>query len=85
VANFTSGPWNTKIETDYVPAQVWADGRQLAEVYGEDRATRARNALMMAAAPELFEAVERLLSNDGIANRDFARAALKKAGEVSRG
>lgn len=52
----TPGPWETKPETDYVPAQVWADGRQLAEVYGEDRATRAINARLMAAAPELLEA-----------------------------
>ena len=57
-ASHTPGPWETKPETDYVPAQVWADGRQLAEVYGEDRATRAINARLMAAAPELLEACE---------------------------
>jgi hypothetical protein len=39
------------------------------------------NARLIAAAPELLEAVERLLANDGISNREFARAAIAKAVE----
>lgn len=57
----TPGPWTTKPETDYVPAQIWAEGRQLAEVYGESREIRARNARTMAAAPELLDALEELM------------------------
>jgi len=59
--SFTPGPWQTKPESPYVPAQVWADGRQLAEVYGEDRATRKANARLMAAAPDLLEQLEALV------------------------
>jgi hypothetical protein len=55
----TPGPWEAKKETEYVPAQVWADGRQIAEVYGEDRYTRRCNAALMAAAPELLAALKR--------------------------
>ena len=47
----TPGPWEENCETEYVPAQVWAEGRQLAEVYGECREARAANARLIAAAP----------------------------------
>jgi hypothetical protein len=53
-AKHTAGPWEAKRETDYVSAQIWADGRQLAEVYGESRAVTAMNARLIAAAPELL-------------------------------
>lgn len=55
---WTPGPWEAKPETDNVPAQVWADGRQLAEVYGETRAARQSNARLIAAAPALFAALK---------------------------
>ena len=83
----TKGPWHAKKEDDYVPAQVWADGRQLAEVYGEDRATRAHNAQLMAAAPELLEALKALVEYphacevDSILHKHIriAEAAISKA------
>ena len=58
----TPGPWDAKRETDYVPAQVWAEGRQLAEVYGECREARAANAPLMAAAPELLKALQDIIA-----------------------
>ena len=58
----TPGPWEAKRETDYVPAQVWAEGRQLAEVYGECREARAANARLMAAAPELLKALQEIVA-----------------------
>ena len=83
-ATHTPGPWESKQESAYVPAQVWADGRQLAEVYGEDRATRAANARLIAAAPELLEALEALLigHEEGATPSEWfeqARAAIRKA------
>jgi hypothetical protein len=60
----TAGKWETKPENEHIPAQVWCDGRQLAEVYGEDRATRAENALLMAAAPEMLKALQGILHHD---------------------
>lgn len=58
----TPGPWATKPETKYGPAQVRADGQALADVFGEDRATRAANACLIAAAPDLLKALERALT-----------------------
>ena len=58
----TPGPWEAKRETDYVAAQVWADGRQLAEVYGESREARAANARLIAAAPELLNVLQRTIT-----------------------
>jgi len=58
VDKHTPGPWEAKRETDYVPAQVWAEGRQLAEVNGECREARAANARLIAAAPELLKALQ---------------------------
>jgi hypothetical protein len=62
VDKHTPGPWEAKCETDYVPAQVWAEGRQLAEVYGECREARAANARLMAAAPELLKALQEIVA-----------------------
>ena len=58
----TPGPWDPKRETDYVPAQVWAEGRQVAEVYGESREIRAANARLIAAAPELLNALQDIIA-----------------------
>lgn len=58
----TKGPWESKPETDYVPAQIWADGRQLAEIYGESRDTRAANARLIASAPDLFAALQAIVA-----------------------
>jgi len=62
MAKHTPGPWETKPETDYVPAQVWANGINIADVFGEDRMTRKANARLIAAAPELLEAGDAMLS-----------------------
>jgi len=58
---WSSGPWSTKPENEYIPAQVWADSRELARVYGETKIARQANAQLMAAAPDLYEAIEALL------------------------
>ncbi len=39
-----------------MPAQVWADGRLLADVFGESRDARKANANLIAAAPTLLAA-----------------------------
>jgi hypothetical protein len=62
VDKHTPGPWEAKRETDYVPAQVWAEGRQIAEVYGESREVRAANARLIAAAPELLNALRDIIA-----------------------
>ena len=61
MSKHTLGPWEAKRETDYVPAQVWAEGRQVEEVYGESREVRAANACLIAAAPELLNALQRTI------------------------
>ena len=54
----TPGPWETKPETNYMPAQVWADGQLLADVFGESRDARKANANLIAAAPTLLTAAK---------------------------
>lgn len=89
---WTPGPWESKKESSYVPAQVWAEGRQLCEVYGESKDTRAANARIMAAAPDLYAALKLMLEAwnvqhegelDDVAEAVQAKDALRKA--VSRG
>ena len=60
-AKHTLGPWQSKQENNYVPAQVWADGRQLCEVYGESREARKANADLIAAAPALLDTLKTVL------------------------
>ena len=57
-APHTPGPWETKPETNYMTAQVWADGRLLADVFGESRNARKANANLIAAAPTLLAAAK---------------------------
>lgn len=57
-AKHTPGPWEPKPETNYCPAQVWADGRLLADVFGESRDARKANASLIAAAPSLLAAAK---------------------------
>ena len=58
----TPGPWEAKLEMDCVPAQVRAEGRQVAEVYGESREGRAANARLISAAPELLKALQQIIA-----------------------
>lgn len=58
----TSGPWEAKLEMECIPAQVWAEGRQIAEVYGESREGRASNARLISAAPELLKAPQNIIA-----------------------
>jgi hypothetical protein len=62
VDKHTPGPWDAKRETDYASAQVWAAGRQLAEVYDEYREARAANARLIAAAPELLKVLQDIIA-----------------------
>lgn len=57
-AKHTPGPWEPKPETNYCPAQVWADGRLLADVFGESRDAREANARLIATAPTLLAAAK---------------------------
>jgi hypothetical protein len=58
----TPGPWEIKTETPYIPAQVWTDdGRLLADVYGETYEARKANAWIMAAAPDMYLALAKLV------------------------
>jgi len=80
--NHTPGPWHAKPETVYVPAQVWADGRELAEVYGETHEAREANARLMAAAPVMLEALRdalRVLKVSTEMERSEAIATVKEA------
>lgn len=85
----TPGVWHSKIETDYVPAQVWADGRLLADVYGESREARAANAAAMASAPILiaaaWQAIEKINQGDARAAVALLAAAIPRVDGVPIG
>ena len=83
---YTAGPW--KIGN---PSKQWNDvyriigqgSRQVAQVSTDgarnDSMTNQANALLIAAAPELLEALEELVEHDVARNMDRARAAIAKA------
>lgn len=53
----TPGPWTPAKETAHTRAQVFEGGdyaRQIADVFGESYETRAANARLIAAAPEML-------------------------------
>jgi hypothetical protein len=86
--NFRFHPkaYTAKPETDYVPAQVWEDGRLIADIYGQSRQTRKEDAQLFAASREMYQALIDLLAwaNISTESRDYhlaeaARAALAKA------
>jgi hypothetical protein len=86
IAKHTAGPWS--VGTRY-PDDIFSGEKMVCSVYNRyredcktpksDNCEEAANARLIAAAPDLLEAVERLLANDGISNRDFARAAIARA------
>jgi hypothetical protein len=57
MSKHTPGPWEPLNDSGYSNAQVFIDGYYL-DVPGEDRATRHANAHLIAAAPELLQALE---------------------------
>ena len=59
---WTPGPWHDEPENNYVPAQVWQEGRHLADVYGETTDTRKANARLMAQAPAMAELLQVLVN-----------------------
>ena len=79
-----------KPETDYVHAQVWEEGRLIADIYGESRQTRKDDAQLFAASREMYQALTNLValaeaylryapSHPDNAKLEDARAALVKA------
>lgn len=90
----TPGPWIAEAETDRRPAGVSAPHNYaLADVFGESRAVREANARLIAAAPEMLEALRNVAAvghardnveraNDKLdACIEWARAAIAKATE----
>jgi len=62
-ATHTTGPWVIQSENQYNPPVVRSvgSGLQVAEVFGDGRATRAANASLIASAPELLAALEKFM------------------------
>ena len=54
VGEHTPTPWYAKAENNYVPAQVWYEGMQIAEVYGDSREQRAANVALIVRAVNNF-------------------------------
>jgi hypothetical protein len=92
---FTPGPW-TAVPTTFGPIDiVLADGRDVVTVYGGGTDNKKANAHLIAAAPELYEALQITMQRLDSANHDSfdgvwleedfarqtkeARAALAKA------
>lgn len=91
----TPGPWEPHVGIDYVavkPTDVTAQLADVAHVYGRHQKDAVANASLMAAAPDLLEAVRELLATHPAAYREpnsidnrtdnavrIARAAVAKA------
>ena len=66
--NFISGPWKTKIEPNgrtWVIDGLLHDALGIAIVYGDDPTEEKANANLIAAAPEMYEALCMVLDADG--------------------
>ncbi len=87
----TPGPWVHDDGDGYSAHTIWAGcspsghgapGRMIADIAGDDQFTEP-NARLIAAAPDLLEVAEALVSFDGRNNvnhlKDMARAAIAKA------
>ena len=55
---WTPGPWVYRAETRTMPVQIWAGKCHIADVYGPTAEERAANGQVMAAAPQLVQALE---------------------------
>ena len=84
--NHTPGPWNWYPHADKCVATVQRDGRRIATVGdgGGGRTMADANAALIAAAPELVEALRYYASArakaHGYDNGALARAAMSRAG-----
>lgn len=89
-ARFTPGPWRVHVEPDFsihrTPAvyvcgqEDWPNG-QLARINTMDGlGEKEANASLIAAAPDLYEALSDLLASAGPEAEAKAHAALAKAG-----
>jgi hypothetical protein len=89
-AKWTPGPW--KVQSAFIgPLLITAHGQLIAKVGDADFKTAAGNAELIASAPDLYEALERIMEYahagaricdvDPTVQPEFvkARAALKKA------
>lgn len=66
----TPGPWMTDDETvNHGPIIIQRDGSlEVAAIYGEGKDQRAANARLIAAAPDLLEALQALIRSSKIPN-----------------
>lgn len=83
MSKHTPGPWELPyLDDGYSSRQAWitdAEGAQIASLEPGDNMDA--DARLMAAAPELLEAVQRLIGRAAYESEDaaFARAAIQKA------
>lgn len=57
MSKHTQGQWKAKQETKHDRAQVWSDKIQVADIYGDCHDEREANSRLIAAAPEMYEAL----------------------------
>lgn len=82
-AKHTPGPWTDKALSDGTADKVIAaDGERLCDIASSYRtkAEMTANARLIAAAPELLQALSLLLGDRNTENIQLAEAAIKKAG-----
>lgn len=82
MSNHSPGPWHIEPdENDQII--VDASGENVGEAYGNSDSTNVANARLIAAAPELLEALEGLLASESIEPNDRS-GPVKRAREMVR-
>ncbi len=83
MSKHTPGPWKPTYESDPYRLVDHTDGREIAAVSGVDNENRDANARLIAAAPDLLEALKGLLPmwESGVSEPwvEAAKAAIAKA------
>ena len=79
----TPGPWKAQDESNYSAPIIEGDGRPVAEVYGDGLEQRKANARLIAAAPDLLEALKTLFRECAMVHKHWGENCNQAAADAA--